>query len=61
MKEYGVYETLTDALRVFEHSGRQSAKVGNIEECIWDEIEVWADILQSGGHYPSYIYTILSN
>jgi len=60
-KKYGVYKTLTDALEVFEHGGRVSAKVGNIKDCIWDEIEVWADNLQSGGHCPSLIYTILSN
>jgi len=34
VKKYGVYETLTDVLEVFEHGGRASAKVGNIEECI---------------------------
>jgi len=34
VKNYGVYETLMDALEVFEHGGRASAKVGNIEEWI---------------------------
>jgi len=34
VKMYGVYETLTNALEVFEHGARASAKVGNIEECI---------------------------
>jgi len=34
VKKYGVYETLTDVLEVFEHSSRASAKVGNIEDYI---------------------------
>jgi len=34
VKKYRVYETVMDAVEVFEHGVRASANVGNIEECI---------------------------